>query len=186
MQSALIVAQTAMVVVLLAAAGLLIRSYIKVETVDTGFSQSTVTFHLTLDGRYKPQQAADFYRKLMAKLEALPGVQAAGAVNDPAAQQFREHRHDLGGWIPEQGFSADRVPKGYARLLRSNGNSSYCRAVLSTKEMRHNAGNTIINQTFAKTYFPNRNPIGGRISGDPRAKLEDGGRWSALLPMFAT
>ena len=83
MQSALIVAQTAMVVVLLSAAGLLIRSYINVEMVDTGFSKSAVTFHLSLDGgRYKPQQMGDFYRSLMSKLEALPGVQAAGAVND--------------------------------------------------------------------------------------------------------
>ena len=57
LQSALIVAQTAMVVVLLAGAGLLIRSYINVESVDTGFTRSAVTFHVSLDQRYsKPEQ----------------------------------------------------------------------------------------------------------------------------------
>src|SRR5262249_18388613 len=82
MQSALIVMQTAMVVVLLAAAGLLIRSYVKVASVDTGFSPSTITFHLSLDERYKRQLMPEFYQQLMARLEALPGVQATGAVND--------------------------------------------------------------------------------------------------------
>ena len=86
LQSALIVAQTAMVVVLLAGAGLLIRSYINVESVDTGFTRSAVTFHVSLDQnldqRYsKPEQRVAFYTELMAKLEALPGVQAAGSVN---------------------------------------------------------------------------------------------------------
>ena len=62
-QSALIVAQTAMVVVLLAGAGLLIRSYINVESVDTGFTRSAVTFHVSLDQRYsKPEHVSRFTR----------------------------------------------------------------------------------------------------------------------------
>jgi len=82
LQSALIVAQTAMVVVLLAGAGLLIRSFINVESVDTGFTRSAVTFHVSLDQRYsKPEQRVPFYKEMMTKLEALPGVEAAGSVN---------------------------------------------------------------------------------------------------------
>src|SRR5271156_105775 len=76
LQSSLIVAQTAMVVVLQAGAGLLIRSYINVESVDTGFTRSAVTFHVSLDQRYsKPEQRVAFYKELVAKLEALPGVE---------------------------------------------------------------------------------------------------------------
>ena len=57
-QSTLIVVESALVVVLLAWAGLLIRSYINVESVDTGFSQSTVALNIGLDPRYsQPQQA---------------------------------------------------------------------------------------------------------------------------------
>lgn len=70
LQSGLIVAQTAMVVVLLAAAGLLIRSYINVESVDTGFTRFAVTFHVSLDQRYPAQKQGAFYKGLMTKLEA--------------------------------------------------------------------------------------------------------------------
>ena len=65
LQSALIIAQTAMVVVLLAGAGLLMRSYINVITVDTGFSQSTLTMNISLGDRYS--QAAGGSRGILQR-----------------------------------------------------------------------------------------------------------------------
>jgi predicted permease len=182
MQGALIVAQTAMVVVLLSAAGLLIRSYINVETVDTGFSKSTVTFHLSLDGgRYKPQQMGDFYRSLMLKLETLPGVQAAGAVNDlPLSNSEsigmiwvdgypnKDFQQTEGRVVTPDYFAAMNIPLIAGRFF--NGSDTAGRR------------SVIINQTFAKTYFPNRNPIGGRISGDPKVKITD---WSSVVGVVA-
>ena len=179
MQSALIVVQTAMVVVLLAAAGLLIRSYIKVETVDTGFSQSTVTFHLTLDGHYKPQQSSRFLSKLDAEAGGASRSPGSRRGQRAAAQQFREHRHDHGGWVPEQRFSAVRRASGYAGLLRGDEHSADRGTLL--QRVRTPGRNVIINQTFAKTYFPNRNPIGGRISGDPKVKKH----WATVVGVVA-
>jgi len=79
LQSGLIVVESALVVVLLASAGLFIRSYINVESVDTGFSSSTLTMNISLDARYSkvPQRIA-FFQNLFAKLHVLPGVQAVG------------------------------------------------------------------------------------------------------------
>lgn len=182
MQSSLIVAQTAMVVVLLAAAGLLIRSYVKVETVETGFSKSTVTFHLSLDdGRYKPQEMGDFYRTLMSKLEALPGVQAAGAVNDlPLSNSEsigmiwvdgypnKDFQQTEGRVVTPDYFAAMNIPLIAGRYFNE-----------SDTAVRHTA---IINQTFAKTYFANRDPLGGRITGDPRVKTTD---WSTVVGVVA-
>jgi predicted permease len=181
LQSALIVAQTAMVVVLLAAAGLLIRSYINVETVDTGFSKSTVTFHLSLDERYKPQQISDFYRGLMSKLEALPGVQAAGAVNDlPLSNSEsigmiwvdgypnKDFQQTEGRVVTPDYFEAMNIPLIAGRYF--NGSDTVGRR------------SAIINQTFAKTYFANRNPIGGRITGDPKVRITD---WSTVVGVVA-
>ena len=81
-QSALIVVDSALVVVLLASAGLLIRSYINVESVDTGFSQTTLTTSVQLDSHYsQPQQRAEFYRNFYSRLSAIPGVTAVGGIN---------------------------------------------------------------------------------------------------------
>ena len=69
-QSALIVVESALVVVLLASAGLLIRSYINVALVDTGFSPSTVTMNVELDARYsQPEQRVEFFQNLFTRIE---------------------------------------------------------------------------------------------------------------------
>ncbi len=181
MQSALIVVQTAMVVVLLAAAGLLIRSYIKVETVDAGFSHSTVTFHLTLDGHYKPQQAADFYQHLMSKLEALPGVQAAGAVNVLPLSNSESIGMIVVDGYPNNSFQQTEFRKITPGYFAAMGIPLIAGRTFNEGDAAQ-GGNTIINQTFAKTYFPNRNPIGGRISGDPKVKKTD---WATVVGVVA-
>jgi predicted permease len=181
MQGALIVVQTAMVVVLLAAAGLLIRSYIKVEAVDAGFSQLTVTFHLTLDGHYKPQQAADFYRNLMSKLEALPGVQAAGAVNVLPLSNSESIGMIVVDGYPNTGFQQTEFRKVTPGYFAAMSIPLIAGRTFNEGDAAQ-GGNTIINQTFAKIYFPNRNPIGGRISGDSRAKLEN---WGTVIGVVA-
>jgi len=173
LQSALIVAQTAMVVVLLAGAGLLIRSYINVESVDTGFTRSAMTFHVSLDQRYsKPEQHVAFYKDLMAKLEALPGVEAAGSVNylpltNSESLDFiyvdgfdnKDHQQTEGRDVTPHYFAAMNIPLVAGRYFAD--------ADASARANRP----VIINQKFAETFFPNRNPIGGRITGDPKQAL---------------
>ena len=179
LQSALIVAQTAMVVVLLAGAGLLIRSYINVVSVDTGFSRSPVTFNLALGMRYKPQQLGDFYKKLMAQFDALPGVQAAGAVNDlPLSNSEsitllwvdgypnQKYQQAEGRTITPQYFSAMNIPLIAGRTF-TDADAAANRP-------------TIINQKFADIYFPNRSPIGGRISTDQKHT-----QWSTVVGVVA-
>ena len=178
LQSGLIVAQTAMVVVLLAAAGLLIRSYINVVSVDTGFSQAAVTFHLSLDDRYKPPQTA-FVKDFIARLNALPGVQAAGAVNNlPLSNSEsltilwidgypnKDYQQSEGRVVTPRYFSAMNIPLFAGRSLTdadATGNSPI-----------------VINRKFADTYFPNGNPIGRRISGDEKHE-----HWATIVGVVA-
>jgi predicted permease len=179
-QSLLIVGQTALVVVLLAGAGLLIRSYINVVNVDTGFSQATVTFHLALDDRYKPgpPQAA-FSKDFIARLSALPGVQAVGAVNNlPLSNSEsltilwidgypnKEYQQSEGRMITPQYFSAMNIPLIAGRSFTdadTTGNRP-----------------TIINKKFADTYFPDGNPIGRRISSDEKHE-----QWATIVGVVA-
>jgi len=170
-QSGLIVAQTAMVVVLLAAAGLLIRSYVKVVSVDTGFSQSTVTFSVSLDDRYKkPEQQVAFFQQVTARLNALPGVIAAGAVNYLPLSNSESitlmHMDGSGSNINFEQAEARYVTPKYFEAM---GIPLLAGRYLTDDDYSRKAGVTLINKRVADIYFLNRNPIGARISTDREA-----------------
>jgi putative ABC transport system permease protein len=82
-RGALVVAELALAVMLLAGAGLLMRSFLKLQSVDPGFKpEQALTFELTLpDARYAedPQRLA-FFDQLLPKLRGLPGVRSASAI----------------------------------------------------------------------------------------------------------
>lgn len=81
LRSALLVSQVALALVLLISATLLIRSLRNVQRVDPGFSRTNVlTLKLSLPWE-RSQQAPDFYGRTLQRLEELPGVQSAGAIN---------------------------------------------------------------------------------------------------------
>ena len=175
-QSALIVIESALVVVLLAGAGLLIRSYINVESVDTGFAQSTVATSIQLDARYSQPQRTEFYRNLFAKLSALPGVKAVGGINAlplSNSETFRLFQVDgyanekdqlvQGRWVTPQYFSAMAIPLVAGRFFTDDDTPR-------TQDL------AIVNQAFAKKYFANRNPIGGRVNTDDHHV-----KWSTVI-----
>jgi putative ABC transport system permease protein len=164
-QSALIIVESAVVVVLLASAGLLIRSYLNVESVNTGFSQSTLTTSVQLDPHYS-KQSTEFYRNFYSRLSAIPGVIAVGGINAlPLTNSETMHLFDVAGyanqkdqlvqarWVTPGYFSAMSIPLVAGRLF-SNGDTAH------TGEL------AIVNRSFANKYFANRNPIGGRVNVD--------------------
>ena len=179
LQSGLIVAQTAMVVVLLAGAGLLIRSYINVESVDTGFTRSAVTFHVSLDQRYPAQKQGAFYKDLVTKLEALPGVRAAGGVSNLPLSNSESL-----GFLWVDGFPNKEFQQTEGRGVTPRYFEAMDIPLISGRYFTDadTAGNrpVIINQRFAASYFPNRNPIGGRISTD-----EKHAHWSTVIGVVA-
>jgi predicted permease len=178
-QSILIVVEAALVVVLLACAGLLIRSYINVESVDTGFSPSTVTVNIGLDPRYsQPEQRRTFFKSFIGKVAALPGVSAVGAVSYlPLSNSeslgsiwvdgFANSKDQMaeGRGITPQYFAAMKIPLISGRYLTENDESNAQKPI-------------VINQRFAQLYFANRNPIGGRI------RQEDN-QWSTVVGVVA-
>jgi putative ABC transport system permease protein len=176
-QSALIIIESALVVVLLASAGLLIRSYINVESVDTGFSQSTVTANVQISAFYsQPQRSTEFYRSFFAQLSALPGVKAVGGINAlPLSNSETFNPFQVEGyanekdqlveerWVTPQYFSAMTIPLLAGRFFADADTSR-------TDDL------AIVNQAFAKRYLSDRDPIGGRVNtGDHPV------RWSTVI-----
>ena len=181
LQGALIVAQTAMVVLLLAGAGLLIRSYINVVSVDTGFSHSAVTMNIGLDAHYRqPLQNRAFFKNLVGRIGVLAGVDAVGAVSDlPLSHSESLSTLWVDGFpnkkdqtvearsITPQYFSAMSIPLIAGRTFTEDDVSSAVRP-------------TVVNQQFVKTYLANRSPIGARISTD-----EQHSQWSTVVGVVA-
>ena len=181
-QSALIVVEAALVVVLLAGAGLFIRSYLNVESVATGFSPSTVTMNVGLDERYgTPQQQGAFFRNLIGKLGALPGIDAVGAVNYLPLS----HGESLGFfWVDGFANQKDQMAEGRSvtpEYFRAMNIPLLAGRFFTEDDVSSPARPTIVNQQFANKYFADRNPIGGRISTDEK----DHSHWSTVIGVVA-
>jgi predicted permease len=159
----LIVAEIGLVVVLLAGAGLLLRSYVNVMSVDTGFSQSTVSLRIDLDARYKPQQRTPFFQDLIARIGSLPGVKAVGAIDGLPLTPFENYTI----------FRVDGYANRKDQLLPIREASSHYFSAMNTPLIQgrfftddeRTGGNqpVIVNQAFADTYFAGRNPLGQQI-----------------------
>ncbi len=170
MRSVLVVSEIALAVVLLASAGLLIRSFIRLQQVDRGFDTDNVlTMVVRLPyARYKEdQQLVNFFNQAMERARHLPGVRSAGMVN------FLPLYGGLGSSTgfkiigrpeppPGQGPGADVrvVDAGYFQtmgipLLRGRN--------FSDLELKEAKRVILINEALARKYFPNEEPIGQRL-----------------------
>jgi predicted permease len=174
-QSTLIVVESALVVVLLASAGLLIRSYINVESVDTGFSRSTVAVNIGADPRYTHPQAVEFFRNLFARLQALPGVETVGGVNNlPLSNSEDMREFAVDGYPNQKGQLAE------ARWVTPNYISAMRIPVIAGRSFmpaeKPESHTILVNQSFARRYFAGRDPIGGRVS-----RQDDPAKWSTVV-----
>lgn len=178
----LVVAELALAVMLLAGAGLLMRSFIKLQAVDPGFKvEPALTFDLTLpDARYKePEQQIAFYDQLLPKLRSLPGVQAASAVMGlPLSGLDFIISFEVGGRppVPPAQQPAMQVRVATPEYFGTIG-IPLKRGRLFTEDDRLQTPKVVlITEAAARQYFPNEDPIGktiklgwGRGPGKPRA-----------------
>src|SRR5688572_19505984 len=165
----LVIAEVALSVLLLIGAGLLMRSYARLQQVSPGFSADGVmTMELTLTGpRYPGAEAIrESYRRLWESLDAIPGVTASGGVTAlPMSNFFAWGPITIDGRVPAAGeafinadmrtvagryFEAMQIPLIRGRLFTPADTPDQPRAV-------------IIDERLARDLFPNADPIGKRL-----------------------
>jgi putative ABC transport system permease protein len=168
----LLIGEVAMSLILLVGAGLLIKSFMRLQEVKPGFNPDRVLIaSLSLPGaKYKEdQQRVDFYRSLIEQLGALPGVQAVGAaVNLP----LRASNYSIGrAFIPEgRSFTADEsVSASWSTIT-----PAYFEAVqvplvagriFNDRDKANAPKVVIVNRQVAKKYFGSETgAIGKRIT----------------------
>jgi predicted permease len=172
-RNSLVIVQVALSMILLIATGMLLDGFRKSLVLNPGFRTDhilTTEFDTSLV-RYGPAQTRDFYKNLVDRARGLPGVRAVtlGGVVPLAPSQSGET-------IVPEGF---QFPKGQvnASVLSSAVDENYFE-VMQTPIIRGRSFNVndkdgaplvaIVNEQFAKTYWPNQEPIGKRLRVDSK------------------
>ena len=185
MQSLLIVTESALVVVLLGGAGLLIRSYINVETVNTGFAQSTVTTNVDFDQLYSRAQHAELFHRLLARLQGLPGVQAVGAVDHlPLSNTDSIGSFAVDGYPNKKSQTVESrsVTIGYFSAMQIPLVAGHLFTAADKPMSQHQV---IVNESFAREYFAGRNAVGGRVSPTDPDNSTGKYDWSTVIGVIA-
>jgi predicted permease len=171
-RSVLVVSQVALAVVLLAGAGLLLRSLERLRRVEPGLDPTnTVTFELNLPAaRYGSYEAVlRFYRELVERVEALPGVAAVGAGGLPL-RDFPPGSCTL-AFVEDQPTSADDRPRCIPTQIVAPG---YFRALgiplrgtgPEWAETEAASAGAVVTAALARRLWPNEDPIGKGIRGN--------------------
>lgn len=167
LRAALVAAELAIAVVLLVGAGLLIQSLWRLRQVSPGFdSRNVLTFTLGLPSvRYPTEKQGQFFNDLMARIQSLPGVQSASVVTplplsgDRFSLSFEtEGRPVAKGEEPSADFY--NIGLGYFRTM---GIPLLKGRDFTSAENTESPGVIIVNQAFARRYFPNEEALGKRI-----------------------
>jgi predicted permease len=168
-RGSLVVAQVAGSLVLLIVAGLFIRSLGKAHNIYLGFNPSNV-LDFSLDVQqigYQEVQGRTFYRELESRLRALPGVvSVAQAFSVPLGVMSSFQSVNIEGHPVEQGqqppsVQSNMVSPGYFDTLRIPVHNGRTFTDADDEKTPHVA---IVNQTMAKQFWPDQNPLGKRFS----------------------
>ena len=168
-RAVLVAAQVALSLVLLIGAGLMLRSFASLQAVDPGFDPDGVlTGRVQLAGqRFRASSAATaFFEQLLDRVEKVPGVESAGAINwlpfggDGSATSYWIE----GRPVPSPGteFVADvrGVDPRYFRTMRirvKRGDPFDARANTESPKQ------VVVNEAFVRVHFPTSNPIGEHV-----------------------
>jgi putative ABC transport system permease protein len=179
-RSLLVVFESAIAVMLLIAAGLLVRSLIALQSVDPGFDANNVlTMRLDLArNKYDtPEKTANFLTELQTRAGNLPGVETVGLITElPLSGQLNDVPFTVEGRPPvtiDQAFDADfrRINQNYFSALRIpllRGRN------FSDQEVRQDDEVVIVSQQLVNQVFPNEEPLGKRlvtVMGDTRYEI---------------
>jgi putative ABC transport system permease protein len=170
-RSALVVLEVASAMVLLVGAGLLIKSFWRLQKVDPGFNpDNALTLSVSLPRRKYPEenQRVAFFRQLLEKVGALPGVQAVGATSPLPLSGDTVLAFVVQGRAPAPPgagqssnfyavsadyFKAMEIPLRRGRLF-------------TERDARDSPHVAVINETMARKIFPEEDPVGKRITFD--------------------
>jgi predicted permease len=165
----LVVSEMALALVLLIGGGLMIRSFLQIQAIDPGFNpRNVLTFVVPLagSGHATPEQRLAFFDQLLSRVETLPSVQSASAIN----------HLPLAGDSWRLGFTIEGMPDpppekrqaAVYRIVRPKyfqvmGASFVKGRDFTEHDTKESPGVAIINESFARRHWPDQEALGKRI-----------------------
>jgi predicted permease len=167
----LIISQVGLSLLLVVGAGLFLNSLRHIFAIDPGFGNREDVLLVTVDALgagYRGSRAVDFYKRLIESVSVLPGVRSVSSSWIPPVSA------DLGGNNGNASIEGYTARPGEDMVVWSNLVSpGYFRTVgqrmlggrdFTWRDQEHSPGVAIINQTMARRFFANQNPVGKRIN----------------------
>jgi predicted permease len=162
-RATLVVSEVALACVLLAAAGLLMRSFLKLLEVDPGFrAEQTAAWRIEMSPRYQtPAQQNAFYEQVVRKVQAIPGVESAGLTD---ALPFGRNR-TWGIAAKGETYTPETYPIAYPRMI----DPGYIRTMkiplragreFTPSDTAESRKVLVVNETMAERLWPDRDPLG--------------------------
>jgi putative ABC transport system permease protein len=168
-RAALVIAETAFAVMLLVGAGLLIKSFMRLQNVDPGFSSDRVlTAQIALQGpRYaEPAARRGFWTRIVEKVRTIPGVTATGLTNQvPFNGNVSSGSYSVVGYTPGP---TETAPHG----RQETAGGDYFTAmkiplvegrVFNDSDTAESTPVVVVDELMAKKYFAGKSAIGGQI-----------------------
>jgi putative ABC transport system permease protein len=169
LRSTLVVSEVAVSLALLIGAGLMLKSFLRMERVDPGFRAEKLLTVWTIlpEAKYPPHQRAAFYEQAWQGIQALPGVESVGAIDDLPLSGIHG-----GGPFTIEGHPTESdadAPNAYRCIVSVNYFRTMGIPLIAGREFteRDREGTPtvlMINETAAHRYWPGQNPVGSRLS----------------------
>jgi len=166
-RSLLVISEVALAMMLLAAAGLLIRSFILLQRVDPGFDAS----HLAVVGLSLPDsrypellERTQFVNSVLEHLRALPGVQAVAAAGTLPFDPVPDTDVELEGHAYEPGNEPEvEILTATPEYFRTMGIRLLAGRTFAPQDIPEHPTALVINQTMAQRFWPGENAVGKRV-----------------------
>lgn len=159
--------QIALSLVLLAGAGLMIRSFLALASANPGFDAHhilTATAMLRPVEAYGPERQVEFFNRMLTGIGKLPGVRYAAVTSAPPLAPFSEIETGLRG---DDGPETDDIvsfSSVSAEYFQALGIRLVAGRLFDTRDGRNGAPVAIVNQALARLLFQGSNPLGHRIN----------------------
>jgi predicted permease len=174
-RAGLVVAEVALALVLLVGAGLMLRSFMKLQSTDVGIDASnTLTFRVGLPpSQFKQEDAGLFFNALMPQLASIAGIESSGATSSlPAAGNVGINAMVLEGEPEPKELQNARLSRG---ITITPGYLATCKISLlrgrdfTAADNKDSQRVALIDEDGAREWFPNVDPIGHqlRLIGKP-------------------